>query len=52
MYYPLGIISTVPRAYDMCRAYEGMEGRENKNIEIQNMKMQYKIKYKTSKVQF
>jgi hypothetical protein len=24
-YYPLGTTGTVPRAYDMFRAYEGME---------------------------
>jgi hypothetical protein len=38
-YYPLGITGTVPRAYDMCRAYEGMKGRKNKNKEMKNMKM-------------
>jgi hypothetical protein len=27
-YYPLGTIGTVPRAYDIFRAYEGMEGRK------------------------
>jgi hypothetical protein len=26
-YYPLGPTGTVPRAYDMFRAFEGMEGR-------------------------
>jgi hypothetical protein len=30
-YYPLGILGTVPRAYDMFRTYEGMKGRKNKN---------------------
>jgi hypothetical protein len=29
-YYPLGTTGTVPRAYDMFRAYEGMEGRKIK----------------------
>jgi hypothetical protein len=29
----------VPRACDMCRDYEGMEGRKNKNKEMKNMKM-------------
>jgi hypothetical protein len=29
-YYPLGTIGTVPRAYDIFRAYEGMEGRQIK----------------------
>jgi hypothetical protein len=29
-YYPLDTIGTVPRAYDMFKAYEGMEGRKNK----------------------
>jgi hypothetical protein len=28
LYYPLGIIGTVPRAYDISRVYEGMEGRK------------------------
>jgi hypothetical protein len=32
-YYPLGTIGTVPRAY------EGMEGRKNKNREVKNRKM-------------
>jgi hypothetical protein len=27
-YYQLGTIGTVPRAYDISRAYEGMEGRK------------------------
>jgi hypothetical protein len=27
-YYSLGTIGTVPRAYDIFRAYEGMEGRK------------------------
>jgi hypothetical protein len=27
-YYPLGTIGTVPRAYVIFRAYEGMEGRK------------------------
>jgi hypothetical protein len=27
-YYPLGTIGTVPRAYDIFRVYEGMEGRK------------------------
>jgi hypothetical protein len=26
-YYPLGTIGTVPRAYDIFRAYDGMEWR-------------------------
>jgi hypothetical protein len=30
-YYPLGTTGTVPRAYDMFRAYEGMEGRKMKS---------------------
>jgi hypothetical protein len=46
-YYPLG---TVPRAYDIFKAYEGMEGRKNKNKEIKSGKMYHKLKYKTSKV--
>jgi hypothetical protein len=29
-YYPLGTTGTVPRAYDIFRAYEEMEGRTNK----------------------
>jgi hypothetical protein len=29
----------VPRAYDMFRAYEGMEGRKNKNKEMKSRKM-------------
>jgi hypothetical protein len=32
-YYPLGTIDTVPRAY------EGIEGRTNKNKEMKSMKM-------------
>jgi hypothetical protein len=32
-YYPLGSIGTVPRAY------EGMEGRSNKNNKIKNRKI-------------
>jgi hypothetical protein len=35
-YYPLGIRGTVPRAYDMFRAYEGMEGRK---IKINKLKI-------------
>jgi hypothetical protein len=27
-YYPLGIIGTVPRAYDIFRAYEEMDGEK------------------------
>jgi hypothetical protein len=30
-YYPLGTIGIVPRAHDIIRAYERMEGRKNKN---------------------
>jgi hypothetical protein len=30
-YYLLGTTGTVPRAHDIFRAYEGMEGRKNKN---------------------
>jgi hypothetical protein len=37
--YPFGTIGTVPRAYDMFRAYEEMEGRKNKNKEIKSIKM-------------
>jgi hypothetical protein len=29
-YYPLGTIGTVPRAYDMFRAHEGIRGRKIK----------------------
>jgi hypothetical protein len=29
-YYPLGTIGTVPRAYDILRAYEGTKGGKNK----------------------
>jgi hypothetical protein len=29
-YYPLDTIGTMPRAYDMFRAYEGTEGRKIK----------------------
>jgi hypothetical protein len=29
-YYPLGTTGTVPRAYDIFRAYEGMEGKKIK----------------------
>jgi hypothetical protein len=39
-YYPLGTIGTVPRAYDIFRAYKGMEGRTNTNKEMKkNWKM-------------
>jgi hypothetical protein len=30
-YYPLGTIGTVPRPYDLFKAYEGMERRKNEN---------------------
>jgi hypothetical protein len=33
-YYQLGIIGTVPKAYDIVRAYAGMDGRKNKNNEM------------------
>jgi hypothetical protein len=33
-YYPLGTIGTVPTAYDIFRAYEGMEGT---NIKINKL---------------
>jgi hypothetical protein len=29
-YYTLGTTGSVPRAYDMFRAYDGMEGRKMK----------------------
>jgi hypothetical protein len=29
-HYPLGTTDTVPRAYDIFRAYEGMEGKKIK----------------------
>jgi hypothetical protein len=35
----LDTIGTVPRAYDIFRAYEGMEGRKNENKEIKNRTM-------------
>jgi hypothetical protein len=35
----LGTIGTVPRAYDMFRVYEEMEGRKNTNKEMKNKKM-------------
>jgi hypothetical protein len=38
-YYPSGTTGTVPRAYDIFRAYEGMEGRKIKNKEMKNRKM-------------
>jgi hypothetical protein len=31
-YYPLSTIGTVPRACDILKAYEGMEGRKIKKI--------------------
>jgi hypothetical protein len=34
-YYPVGTISTVPRAYDIFKAYEGMEVRK---MQIKNLK--------------
>jgi hypothetical protein len=37
-YYPLGTIGTVPRAYDMFGAYEGMEGRKIKIKELKVVK--------------
>jgi hypothetical protein len=39
LYYPLDTTDTVPRACDMFRAYEGMEGRKNTNNEEKYMKM-------------
>jgi hypothetical protein len=38
-YYPSGTTGTVPRAYDMFRAYEEMEGTKNENKEMKNMKI-------------
>jgi hypothetical protein len=38
-YYPLGTIDTIPRAYDIFRTYEEMEGRTNKNKGIKNRKI-------------
>jgi hypothetical protein len=35
-YYPIGIIATVPRAYDIFRAYEGME-EETKKLRKENV---------------
>jgi hypothetical protein len=32
-------LATVPRAYDVLRVYEGMEGRKNTNKEMKNKKM-------------
>jgi hypothetical protein len=29
LYYPIGTIGTVPRAYDIFRAYEGMKKKIN-----------------------
>jgi hypothetical protein len=37
-YYPLGTIGTVPRACDVFRAYEGMEGRLCKNKEVKKIR--------------
>jgi hypothetical protein len=33
-YFPFGTIGTVPRSYDIFRAYEEMEGKTNKNKSI------------------
>jgi hypothetical protein len=33
-YYPLVTTGIVPRAYDIFRAYEGMEGSKDKNKEM------------------
>jgi hypothetical protein len=33
-YHPLCTIGTVPRAYNIFRAYKRMEGRKNKNRKI------------------
>jgi hypothetical protein len=38
-YYPLRTIGTVPRAYNIFRAYEGMEGRKNKNKEMKSRRI-------------
>jgi hypothetical protein len=38
-YFQLGIIGTVPRAYNIFKACEGMEGRKNKNEVIKNRKI-------------
>jgi hypothetical protein len=40
----------VPRAYDIFKAYEVMEGRKIQIKKWKNRKIQYKIKYKTSKM--
>jgi hypothetical protein len=37
--YPLGTTGTVPRAYDMFRAYGGMKGRQTKNKEMKSRKL-------------
>jgi hypothetical protein len=36
--YPLGTIGTAPRAYDIFRAYEGMEGRKTKKFSNEKWK--------------
>jgi hypothetical protein len=38
-YYPLGTIGTVPRAYDIFKAYEGMKWRKIQIKEQKNRKM-------------
>jgi hypothetical protein len=52
-YNPLRTIGTVPRAYDIFRAYEGMKGRKSTNKEmkkkenvIQNKIQDFKIFWK------
>jgi hypothetical protein len=36
-YYPSDTIGTVPRTCDMFRAYEGIEGRKNKEMKSRKM---------------
>jgi hypothetical protein len=38
-YYTLGTTGTVPRAYNMFRAYDGIGRKKNENKEMKNMKM-------------
>jgi hypothetical protein len=40
VYYPLGTIGSVPRAYDIFTAYKQIEWRKNKNKEMEkNMRI-------------
>jgi hypothetical protein len=51
-YYPLGTIGTVPRAYDIFRAYEKMEGGTNKIRALKQEKIIRNTKFKFKNIFF